>query len=122
MPLNTQILRDGESLPLRWGDFHVAAMVLAATFDSGVGPFEDNTPPTVLTNTKTKEEVPFNYPLEPLPITRRDAFDLTDYSAIATTPLNEGSYELKGPHRFIDCADGEILELLPGDVLKAWRN
>jgi hypothetical protein len=111
MPLNTQIMRDGKNLPVRWGGFHVGAMVLAASWDSGTGPFEDNSPPTDI-----------DYPTEPCPLSFRDAFSLMSYPVIATTPLNKGEYTLTGTHRFIDTSDGELFELLPGDILRAWRD
>lgn len=40
MPLNTEIIRDGETLKLRWGAFHITAMVIAASIDSGESPFK----------------------------------------------------------------------------------
>jgi hypothetical protein len=118
MPLSTQIVRNGESLPKRWGDFHIAAMVLAAAFDSGKGPFEkSNSARKAIKDRRLARR----YPTEPLPITRGTSFQLASYPIIGTTPLNEGSYTLKNRHHFIDETDGEVLELLPGDVLVAYR-
>lgn len=123
MPLNTQIERKGEALPVRWGEFHVACMVLAAAWDSGEGPFTDNTDP------RDRDEKPkfangdeLDYPVEPYPVSPREVFNLVMYPIISATPLNSGEYVLKREHRFVDVTDGEVLELLPGDVLKAWRN
>lgn len=117
MPLNTQIVRDGKQLSLRWGGFHFAAMVLAATYDSGEGPFKKNEPPTEYENGET-----LNYPEDPVPITPNDVWTLMDYGIVAMTPLNHGEYTLTGEHKFVDVTDDEVLHLLPGDVLRAWRN
>jgi hypothetical protein len=118
MPLNTQIIRDGKSLSLHWGDFHVAAMALAACFDDGTN--------EVLSDpTKIYEEAPegmIDYPNKPFPITSNIAFLLTNYSMLARTPLNEGHYTLKNKQTFIDMRDNEVLELLPGDELIAVRD
>lgn len=113
MPLNTEILRDGKPLPIRWGQFHVAAMVLAATFDSGQGPYEDNRP-EIIVGEGYSPDVPIGIP-------RSIAFQLTSYGAIATTPLNDGEYTLKAGYTFADASDGEIFELKPGDTLIAYR-
>jgi hypothetical protein len=116
MPLNTQIIRNGEALRLHWGDFHVAAMALAASFDAGTGPVSDPT--------KVYEVEPERfacYPDAAFPITRRLAFELTSYPVLGLTPLNDGMYTLTRKHKFQDLADGEVLELLPGDVLHAYR-
>lgn len=125
MPLNTRIIRDGEPLQIRWGDFHVAAMVCAAAYDSGQGPFEGEQKPAFRYGEGDHEwanRTADEYPEVPCPITPRDSFTMADYYVIATTPLNDGEYVLKGEHRFLDCMDGEILHLLPGDVLQAWRS
>jgi hypothetical protein len=113
MPLSTQVRRDGEPLKLAWGGFHIACMVVAVAADSGQGPYEDNS-----WNGITGSDLD-----DAVVITRRDAFSLVNYGVIATTPLNDGSYTLKdGPYRFIDQADGEEFELLPGDKLIAFRD
>jgi hypothetical protein len=118
MPLNTQIIRNGKQLPLRWGDFHVAAMALAACFDEGSN--------EVLSDpTKIYEEAPegyLDYPNKPFPITPSLAWTLTTYPMLSKTPLNEGHYTLKNKQVFIDMADNEVLELLPGDELIAFRD
>lgn len=117
MPLNTQIVRNGEALKLRWGNFHVAAMALAASFDAGKES-------AISDPTKVYDAPPEtfdNYPDEPFPVSRQIAFILTDYGALSKTPLNEGSYTLTKAHKFVDVMDGEILEFLPGDVLHAYR-
>lgn len=130
MPLNTRILRNDEPLkmPHGWNHFHVAAMTLAAAFDSGQGPFEDNTPEFAYEPDlegdlaylagKTQDD----YPEIPCPVSPRNCWDLVGYHILATTPLNYGRYTLKRPHKFLDTTDGEILELLPGDILIAFRD
>lgn len=116
MPLNTRIVRNGQNLPLRWGDFHVASMALAASFDAGTGPVAG---PEMVYET---DERRFDcYPDAPFPVTQKIAFVLCSYGALGKTPLNEGSYTLTKRHRFRDLADGEILSLEPGDVLIAVR-
>ena len=112
MPLETRIIRGGKPLSLRWGGFHIAAMVIAAAADSGQGPWEDNTLAGIYQGTE---------PDGPAPVTRSMMFDLTAYHVIGATPLNEGSYTLKGAYTFVDAADGEILELCEGDRLVAYR-
>lgn len=113
MPLNTEIRRDGETLPIRWGQFHVACMVLAATFDSGQGPYMDNRPESII-GAGYSHDMPIGIPAS-------IAFQLTSYGAIATTPLNDGEYTLKAGYTFADVTDGEIFELKPGDTLIAYR-
>lgn len=115
MPLNTQILRDGKSLNLKWGGFHVAAMVIAASADSGRGPYQD------MVSFKTEARGLMERQGS-IGITAHDAFKLCDYSVMAATPLNEGSYTLKEAWTFYDNMDGETLALLPGDELVAHRN
>jgi len=114
MPLNTQIIRNGEPLKLHWGDFHIAAMALAASFEVGEGPIGDPT--------KIYADELHVHPYMGFPITRRIAFMLSDYGALSKTPLNEGRYTLKHTHTFTDLTDGEMLELLPGDELVAYRS
>jgi hypothetical protein len=115
MPLSTQIERDGKLLSLRWGNFHIAAMALAASFDEGTSDVIGN--PDTVYDGKTFPD----YPDKPFPITANLAFILTDYGALSKTPLNEGTYTLTKRHQFIDKVDDEILELLPGDILRAYR-
>jgi len=103
-------------LRLHWGDFHVCAMALAASFDSGEGPFAKFAD-IYDTDPKTFE----CYPDAPFPIQRDIAFMMCSYPMLAKTPLDNGTYTLKRKHKFIDRVDGEVLELLPGDVLNAWR-
>lgn len=111
MPLSTQIIRNGEPLVLRWGSFHIAAMAIAASVDKGEGPLSD------LSKIYDAEFASF----DPFPISSQLAFILTDYGALGKTPLNEGRYTLTKRHAFCDASDGEILELLPGDILVAYR-
>jgi hypothetical protein len=114
MPLNTAVIRDGEPLKIRWGQFHVAAMVIACAVDSGKGPYLENT-----------VEYVYGKPLEdlkePMGINPGEVFRLSMYAAIATTPLNDGNYVLKKDYAFGDPADGEIFTLKAGDELIAYR-
>ena len=124
MPLNTEILRDGKALPLHWGDFHVAAMILASYADEDgmdkvmhysyvdtcIGEFADH------------ELTAHDYPEVPCPINSGIAFQLTMYDVIGACPLGKGNYTLQKKHTFFDTQDGEILYLLPGDELRAWRS
>lgn len=117
MPLQTSITRDGELVKLSWGQFHVAAMVIAAALDSGKGPFKDNSLTGIL---REGAEVP-DYPTEPITLAPGDCFPLADYYVIALTPLNDGPYTLQHDHHFRDASDGEDFPLKAGDVLHAWR-
>jgi len=118
VPLNTRIIRNGVPLQIRWGSFHVAAMVCAASWDSGKGIFEDNSEPPTQTERRldTNEEVTGHF------LSPKNCFEFVDYGRIAATPLNEGSYVLKKAYTFIDITDGEILYLVPGDKLVAYRD
>jgi hypothetical protein len=111
--LNTQVIRNGEPLKLRWSDFHIAAMALASAFEDGKGPLGDQR--------NVYENVKHVHPYMPFPITGGIAFLVSTYQALAQTPLSGGSYVLKHTHSFIDLVDGEVLELLPGDELIAYR-
>jgi len=86
-------------------------MVCAAAYDSGEGPF--------VGEQKAEAE---GYPEQPQGISPRNSFELAAYHVIAATPLNSGSYTLKGEHKFVDITDGEILHLLPGDILDMSRS
>jgi len=114
MPLDTQIKRNGKllAMPEGWGGFHVAAMVFAASMDSGEGPFPDN---SLMGIYKTDDHS------ARLGVSQRDVWSLVDYSAIGRTPLNMGSYTLKADYTFVDNMDGEVLDLKAGDVLMAYR-
>jgi hypothetical protein len=116
MPLNTSITRNGELIPLRWGNYHIAAMALAACFETGKGTI--TSPADVY---QIDSSIWACYPDMPFPITRQVANMLAEYGALSKTPLNEGIYTLTEKHKFIDIADGEILILLPGDILSAYR-
>lgn len=139
MPLHTQILRDGEALQLGWSDFHVAAMGLAATCDDPTR--EDAKMFKVPTDRPSFGEwkaefggpdspIPEewvgkgaeSYPLVPCPILPSDAWEIANYPMLALTPLNNGRYTLTREHAFVNCRDGEVLRLLPGDVLVAVRH
>jgi len=112
MPLETRIIRNGEPLRIPWGGFHVAAMVLAVTLETGKGPFQDNSRDALLT-----EECGGL----PIAITPSLTFELMSYPAIGATALNDGPYTVQEEWTFQDVTDGEILQLLPGDVLHAYR-
>lgn len=117
MPLVTYILRDGEKLrmPNGYGGFHVAAMVMSSSMDSGRGPFTENTPERVV-------GCPYEEITEPLPIDRGVAFGLTAYPVMSATPLNDGHYVLQRDWSFVDVTDGEVLRLKAGDDLVAYRS
>jgi len=118
MPLCTQIIRDGKELPIHWGGFHVAAMTIAAVVDQPVDEWKIWENPV-----ETAAEIQANgYPDTPMPVSPGMVFNLMSYPVIGATPLNEGSVTLTKTHRFIDVTDGEVLELLPGDVLRCWRD
>lgn len=125
MPLETEIRRNGKPLKLRWSGFHVTAMVMAAAFDSGEGPFQGKQEPGKYRYNDDAPEYAGmtneDYPGAPCPINPGDSWLLCSYPYIAMTPLNKGKYTLKETHRFLDTTDGEVLELLPGDELRAWR-
>lgn len=122
MPLITAIERDGEALVSNWGDFHLAAMVFASSWDSGRGPFQDNTYLGDRDPKPTLEDgTVLDYPSDPMPISPKLCFELTMYHILAMTPLNDGSYTLRREHKFIDVTDDEVLHLMPGDILRASR-
>jgi hypothetical protein len=80
MPLNTQIMRDGEAVKLSWCDFHVAAMLYAIAFErrlDGTGPNAN-----------------LDYPTEPQGLSPRNIFDVTNYPTIGYVcpqgPLRSG--------------------------------
>lgn len=122
MPLITQVIRDGKSVPLRWGDFHVAAMVIASAIDSGKGPFKVNTLEGIL-RPNPGAHAALNYPHDPITITPADSFGLCSYPVLAASSLDCGrkGYTLKSEHHFMDSQDGEDFRLLPGDILVAYR-
>lgn len=126
MPLNTQVLRNNRPRKdIKWGGFHVAAMVCAAAWDSDIGPFVDNSEPEMQEpemTTATKDEAekmfgPLGHYISP-----KDVWELMNYGVIAATPLNDGSYTLKKNYTFVDSMDGEVFELKAGDTLKVWRD
>lgn len=117
MPLNTVITRStGEVAELRWTDFHVAAMILASTYDAG---------PAALAKLFTKvPEIDLTNPEEPFVISPSDAFGMANYMVIGMSPLNSQSYTIqRGPYYFRD-GMGQVDDLVlnPGDVLDAWRS
>lgn len=124
MPLVTQILRNDGPLkpPSGWNEFACAAMVLAAAFDSGKGPFDGKQEPEF----EWKEgawagKTGANYPDAPCPISAYNSFMLTTYSIIGTTPLSREGYTLKQKQSFYDLVVGQRFDLEPGDKLIAYR-
>jgi hypothetical protein len=116
MPLDTSIVRDGKPLKLRWGGFHVAAMVYAVSIDSGVSPFTDIEVVRASAKQLMEEQGEIG-------ITPKDAFELTDYGVIGATPLNSADYTMKEwTLTFIDITDGERFTIKPGDVLSMSRS
>lgn len=115
MPLHTTILRDGKPLKLKWGGFHVAAMVIAASADSGRGPYQDMEAFVAEANILMAKNGQIG-------ISPKDVFALADYAVLGQTPMNDGDYVLKQRWAFHDNADGGSLELLPGDTLRAGRH
>lgn len=104
MPLETQIVRDGKVLPLRWGGFHVTSMIYAIAFERKM--------------TEPNENI--DYPIEPQGLSPANCMTAMDYSVISSV-CPEGSYTLKKDHQFVDIIDGEILRLKPGDKLHFQR-
>lgn len=116
MPLNTMIIREGQELHLRWGAFHVAAMVIASALDSGKGPWKDNTVEELF-----GEDTDYG-PGKEIPLSPVSVWALaTSYPAIGATPMGHDGYVLTKAWTFRDVTDGEVLELLPGDRLIAYR-
>ena len=115
MPLFTQIERDGNMLELRWGEFHVACMKLAAWFDNK----SDEEMKKVITG---DENDPNEYPETPLGLGSLDILSVVGYGVLSETELaSKGVQVLNKVHRFVDVEDNEVFELLPGDTLKMWR-
>lgn len=115
MPLNTQIKRDGETLALRWGHFHVAAMVLACMADAPQRPEHHKIDRMLQVWRNTNGDVP-------MPISPGDVHAVTDYSIIGTTLLNSAPYTLQNDYSFVDPMDNEVFELKAGDVLSMHRS
>lgn len=89
MPLHTQIEREGELLPLRWGWWHVSRMQEVA----------------ILEHTGQDPE--------------NAVLDLDFWRGFPLTELAlKGEYTVRGTYRFRDEADGELLDILPGDILR----
>ncbi len=145
MPLNTQVIRNGEPLEIHWGYFHVAAMVFAASIDSGKGPFPKFKKGHQNMNHNFKLLTGHDYPAEfhscdamkqddndkqmcancghVLPIILAPVIWMRmGYPEIGATPLNHGGYVLKSDYEFLDATDGEVFQLKAGDELVAYRN
>lgn len=141
MPLNVQILRDGKHVP-RSGDFWiVGCMLIAASIDSGKGPFEENTfmgiegrerptqwhDPNYCSGLNQDKEDQFLCTgcAKAFPIVIGRAFMCRDihYGTLGMTPLNDGNYTVKnGPYMFVDQMDGQVFTIETGDVLVAFRS
>src|SRR5262245_14050323 len=107
MPLNTEIKRGGRRRRIRWGGFHVAAMLVAIMFE-----------------TKYRGSVPnsdLDYPNDPQPISPSDVWTLVDYSIIGDV-CPDGKYKLEQNTKFKDSADSEVFEFKAGDELSFWRS
>jgi len=112
MPLNTIVKRGGKTRSIRWGGFHVAAMTLAAAIDSKEGK---------LYELLAKDE-PTILEADPIELGPGDVFNLVGYHILAATPLNNGSYVMKGTMTFVDLTDDEKFVLKAGDELVAFRS
>jgi hypothetical protein len=105
MPLNTEIIRGGRRLKLRWGGFHITAMVYAIAFERKLAVPNEG----------------LDYPNEPQGISPGNAFQAMDYGVISNV-CPSGDFTLKQEHKFQDTMDGEIFQLKPGDKLSFWRS
>jgi hypothetical protein len=117
MPLNTVIERDERALELRWGGFHVAAMVCAVSWDTGAGIFVDNTEPEMETVTKEDGTEVTAHVISP-----KNVFEFVDYSRLGATKLGHSPVVLQKDYTFFDMMDGEVFELKAGDKLYAFRS
>lgn len=108
MPLVTEIIRDDATLPVRWGQFHVAAMLVAIMFEQPDNKFD------------VKPSENLDYPTEPQPLGAGDIFSLVNYGVVSAV-APKGEYTLTEAHAFLDPFDNEVFRLLPGDNLKFWR-
>lgn len=109
MPLNTQVIRGTKSRRLHWSEFKIAACIIAIMFEN----------PDDWQDAKPNEGL--DYPSEPQPINRSDAFTLVNYNVIgAVCPNNE--YTFKNEHNFVNTGEEEEFNLKPGDTVKMWRS
>ena len=105
MPLRTQIWRDGEELELRWDYPTLSAMYTAAVVEAD--PNLEYRDGLKFGDLGTGEYVDFSM----VPIY---------YLNWPTVPLvSKGRQTLENDHTFF--LPGEVLELKPGDELRAWR-
>jgi len=111
MPLGTEIKRKNRTVKVRWGEFHVAAMMIASVMETDNPIWDD-----------LRKEIKEKMGDGPITIGGRDAYSLVAYHIIAQTPLNDGEYILKEDHEFLDPMDGEVFKLKAGDKLLCWRN
>jgi len=109
MPLNTEIIRDGQILNVKWTETHPAAMVAAIAFETDESPFNYFSPNQGL-----------DYPNEPQGIDYRNIVDLCNYGLIGSLPLENGQYTLKQDHYFVG-PSGEV-KFKAGDILKLYRS
>ena len=113
MPLNTQIVRDGKILPVRWGYWHVNLMFTVTTVEQE--PDREYAEGKTFGQLGSIEHEGQTY----------DCF-VEFYAGVyyldyQTDLCRKGEQTLTAAHRYIDPADGEVFEFLPGDVLRAWR-
>lgn len=139
MPLNTTITRDGDlwTPPGGWTGAVVAGMVTAVSIEqegNGIfaepcdkptfsypacleGQLDDGTDLSEFAG-KSGDD----YPEVPAPMTPDYIMQVMMYPMLGLTALNDGAFELKQRHRFLDTENGTLIELLPGDILAAWRS
>lgn len=141
MPLNTQVLRNGKPVPGGGNWWIVGAMMIAASIDSGKGPFEENTFMGIEGRERPSEWHDPNY-CSGLDQDKDDQFLCTGcakafpvvigvsfmnrsvhYGTLGMTPLNDGRYTVKnGPYMFADQMSGKVFTIETGDVLVAFRS
>lgn len=105
MPLNVEVIRARKPVQVRWGHFHLNAMYTAAVREAA--------PELELASGVTIGE-----------------FDgIVDFAStgiyyldIEAPLVRRGEQTLLDTHEFVDPTDGEVFTLLPGDVLRAWRD
>lgn len=112
MPINSQIIRDGQTLPVRWSQFHIAAMAIAIMFEE----------PEKWDGAKPNDDIIELYPGSPQPIGPRDTFMIVTYPVLAAVWDDRDEVTLEHAHAFEDVSDGEVFKLNKGDKLRIWRD
>jgi len=107
MPLNTEIVRDGEALQLRWDYTTLSCMMTAACIESLPG-VEYNDGKTYGGLEGTGKFVDFSW----FPIY---------YMSPAPILIEKGVQTLKRDHSFLINENGETLDFEAGDILHAYR-